>query len=100
MEESKSLVTVLVISWNYSRKTKTLSNKITNWPFNKPSNLLTNYLILKRLNKNLIKLQYKVVYSPLREVVKLLIRSDVQEMLYLWFKTQSMLQMQETQEQH
>lgn len=41
-----------------------------------------------------------MVFNPLQEEVKLLILSDVQEMLFLWFKIQFMLLMPETQEQH
>ena len=41
-----------------------------------------------------------MVFNPLQEEVKLLILSDVQEMLFLWFKIQFMLLMLETQEQH
>lgn len=99
-EEYKSLDSVLVTLLKYLKKIKTLSNKIMNWPFNKLSNPLTNYLILKKLNKNWTKLPYKVVFNPLQEEVKLLILSDVQEMLFLWFKIQFMLLMPETQEQH
>ena len=41
-----------------------------------------------------------MVSSPLQEEAKLLILSDVQEMLFLWLKIQFMLLMLETQEQH
>lgn len=82
MEESKYQDSVHVTLSKFYNKTKITSSKITNSPWKKLSRNLMNCLTVKRVRNNSSKSPLMLVSNHLRVVAKLLIRLDVQVMLF------------------